>query len=91
MILKNARVVSVLKEVSGADAHIWKEVMKNIHVDADKLPKKIGEADGWIMTPISLLQNLNQLRPTRLWGVYTKLKIFNMTCYKKGNPTVCGK
>ncbi|GJV14510.1 hypothetical protein Tco_1359833 [Tanacetum coccineum] len=32
--------------LSGADAHIWKEVMKTIHVDADKLPKKIGEAYG---------------------------------------------
>ncbi|GJZ50117.1 hypothetical protein Tco_0604307 [Tanacetum coccineum] len=78
---EDKRLVSVLNEVSGADAHIWKEVMKNIHVDADKLPKKIGEADGWIVTPISLLQNLNQVRPTKLWGVYTKLKIFNMTGY----------
>ncbi|GKD77331.1 hypothetical protein Tco_1339952 [Tanacetum coccineum] len=37
-------LVSVLQEVSGADAHIRKEVMKDFHVDADKLPKKIGEA-----------------------------------------------
>ncbi|GJW66122.1 hypothetical protein Tco_0118006 [Tanacetum coccineum] len=57
------------------------------------------EADGWIVTP-SLLQNLNQVRPTKLWGVYTKLKIFNMTVEvevvvaaeavskRKGNPKV---
>ncbi|PWA95499.1 TCP-1/cpn60 chaperonin family protein [Artemisia annua] len=39
--------------------------------------------DGWIVTPISLLQNPNQVRPARFW-VYTKLRIFNMTDYKKG-------
>lgn len=33
---------------------------------------------------ISLLANPNQVRPKRFWGVYTKLKIFNMTNYKKG-------
>lgn len=49
------------------------------------------QADGWIVTPISLLQNPNQVRPTRFWGVYTKLKIFNMTDYKKGNATVFSK
>ncbi|PWA52978.1 hypothetical protein CTI12_AA449140 [Artemisia annua] len=38
--------------------------------------------DAWIMTPISLLQNPNQVRPARFW-VYTKLRIFNMTDYKK--------
>lgn len=36
------------------------------------------------MTKISLLANPNQVRPKRFWGVYTKLKIFNMTNYKKG-------
>ncbi|KAK6136085.1 hypothetical protein DH2020_030190 [Rehmannia glutinosa] len=40
-------------------------------------------ADGWIVKTISLLENPNQVRPTRFWGVYTKLKIFNMTNYKK--------
>ncbi|KAK1415062.1 hypothetical protein QVD17_30832 [Tagetes erecta] len=45
--------------------------------------KNLLKADGWIVTPISLLQNPNQVRPTRFWGVYTKLKIFNMTDYKK--------
>nr|XP_043613093.1 inositol phosphorylceramide glucuronosyltransferase 1-like [Erigeron canadensis] len=45
--------------------------------------KNLLKADGWIVTPISLLNNPNQVRPTRFWGVYTKLKIFNMTDYKK--------
>ena len=36
------------------------------------------------MKKISLLANPNQVRPKRFWGVYTKLKIFNMTNYKKG-------
>ncbi|KAK4353389.1 hypothetical protein RND71_028907 [Anisodus tanguticus] len=40
-------------------------------------------ADGWIVEKISLLSNPNQVRPTRFWGVYTKLKVFNMTKYKK--------
>ena len=42
------------------------------------------QADGWIVEKISLLANPNQVRPTRFWGVYTTLKIFNMTNYKKG-------
>ncbi|MED6225239.1 Inositol phosphorylceramide glucuronosyltransferase 1 [Stylosanthes scabra] len=41
------------------------------------------QADGWIVEKISLLANPNKVRPTRFWGVYTKLKIFNMTEYKK--------
>lgn len=45
--------------------------------------KKLLQADGWIVDHISLLANPNQVRPTRFWGVYTKLKIFNMTKYKK--------
>ncbi|PRQ41660.1 putative glucuronosyltransferase [Rosa chinensis] len=44
---------------------------------------KLLKADGWIVEKISLLANPNQVRPTRFWGVYTKLKIFNMTNYKK--------
>lgn len=40
-------------------------------------------AEGWKVELISLLANPNQVRPTRFWGVYTKLKIFNMTKYKK--------
>ncbi|XP_059665764.1 inositol phosphorylceramide glucuronosyltransferase 1 [Cornus florida] len=45
--------------------------------------KKLLKADGWIVELISLLANPNQVRPERFWGVYTKLKIFNMTNYKK--------
>lgn len=41
------------------------------------------EADGWIVERIELLANPNTKRPKRFWGVYTKLKIFNMTSYKK--------
>ncbi|KAK1581237.1 hypothetical protein Q3G72_004192 [Acer saccharum] len=44
---------------------------------------KILQADGWKIEEISLLANPNQVRPTRFWGVYTKLKIFNMINYKK--------
>ncbi|KAF2611368.1 hypothetical protein F2Q70_00007597 [Brassica cretica] len=43
----------------------------------------IHHADGWKVEKISLLANPNQVHPTRFWGVYTKLKIFNMTDYKK--------
>ncbi|GMP22184.1 hypothetical protein CsSME_00000313 [Camellia sinensis var. sinensis] len=46
---------------------------------------KLLQADDWIVELISLLANPNQIRPKRFWGVYTKLKIFNMTNYKKGN------
>ncbi|KAJ0261162.1 Inositol phosphorylceramide glucuronosyltransferase 1 [Hirschfeldia incana] len=45
--------------------------------------KKLLKADGWKVEKISLLANPNQVHPTRFWGVYTKLKIFNMTDYKK--------
>ncbi|XP_062226170.1 inositol phosphorylceramide glucuronosyltransferase 1-like isoform X2 [Phragmites australis] len=45
--------------------------------------RKLFQADGWIVKRITLLANPNQVRPKRFWGVYTKLKIFNMTSYKK--------
>ncbi|KAK3144246.1 hypothetical protein QOZ80_4AG0310540 [Eleusine coracana subsp. coracana] len=45
--------------------------------------RKLLQADGWIVNRITLLANPNQVRPKRFWGVYTKLKIFNMTTYKK--------
>ncbi|KAJ8511323.1 hypothetical protein OPV22_001757 [Ensete ventricosum] len=45
--------------------------------------KKLLDADGWIVQHISLLANPNHVRPKRFWGVYTKLKIFNMTDYRK--------
>ncbi|KAG8380698.1 hypothetical protein BUALT_Bualt06G0043000 [Buddleja alternifolia] len=50
--------------------------------------KNLLQADGWIVNTISLLENPNQVRPTRFWGVYTKLKIFNMTNYKKGEVII---
>lgn len=53
-----------------------------------KLPLLNFQADGWIVNHITLLANPNQVRPKRFWGVYTKLKIFNMTTYKKGNISV---
>ncbi|CAH2055123.1 unnamed protein product [Thlaspi arvense] len=45
--------------------------------------KKLLKADGWKVEKITLLANPNQVHPKRFWGVYTKLKIFNMTDYKK--------
>ncbi|KAK6929774.1 Glycosyl transferase, family 8, partial [Dillenia turbinata] len=45
--------------------------------------KSLLRADGWIVEQISLLTNPNHVSPKRFWGVYTKLKIFNMTDYKK--------
>jgi hypothetical protein len=52
--------------------------------ESPKLTLHAFQADGWIVNRISLLANPNQVRPKRFWGVYTKLKIFNMTSYKKG-------
>jgi len=54
-------------------------------VDLVDLCLNLLKADGWIVELISLLANPNRVRPKRFWGVYTKLKIFNMTDYKKGN------
>ncbi|KAJ4955417.1 hypothetical protein NE237_012200 [Protea cynaroides] len=45
--------------------------------------KKLLKADGWFVETISLLANPNQVRPKRFWGVYTKLRIFNLTNYRK--------
>lgn len=45
--------------------------------------KRLLQAEGWKVELISLLANPNQVRPKRFWGVYTKLKIFNMTAYRK--------
>ncbi|KAI6692773.1 hypothetical protein NL676_020483 [Syzygium grande] len=44
-----------------------------------------GQADGYTVEKISLLASPNQKRPARFWGVYTKLKTFNMTSYKKNH------
>eukprot|EP00897_Mesotaenium_endlicherianum_P003673 jgi/Mesen1/3333/ME000191S02472 len=37
------------------------------------------KADGWIVELAEMMSNPNAKRPPRLWGVYTKLRIFNMT------------
>ncbi|GJV77765.1 hypothetical protein Tco_1509349 [Tanacetum coccineum] len=97
--VRNAILSCIIAGICVTVVNKLKQTATNYHhTSANKLKQSFRSStiiasfiDGWIMTPISLLQNLNQLRPTRLWGVYTKLKIFNMTCYKKGNPTVCGK
>ncbi|GBG68529.1 hypothetical protein CBR_g3073 [Chara braunii] len=41
------------------------------------------EADGWIVDRVVLLDNPIHNHPSRFWGVYTKLRIFNMTQYDK--------
>ncbi|KAE8651720.1 inositol phosphorylceramide glucuronosyltransferase 1 [Cucumis sativus] len=60
-----------------------KDMVALISDGVSEYAKKLLEADGWIVEKISLLANPNQVRPSRFWGVYTKLKIFNMTDYKK--------
>ncbi|GJX42369.1 inositol phosphorylceramide glucuronosyltransferase 1 [Tanacetum coccineum] len=65
------------------DTKTTREMVVLVSDGVSSYAKKLLMADGWIVTPISLLQNPNQVRPTRFWGVYTKLKIFNMTDYKK--------
>ncbi|GMN22661.1 hypothetical protein TIFTF001_040315 [Ficus carica] len=46
--------------------------------------RELLQADGWIVTKVDLVANPNRgVKPRRLWGVYTKLRIFNMTDYKK--------
>ncbi|GJZ43652.1 hypothetical protein Tco_0590907 [Tanacetum coccineum] len=97
--VRNAILSCIIAGICVTVVNKLKQTATNYHhTSANKLKQSFRSStiiasfiDGWIMTPISLLQNLNQLRPTRLWGVYTKLKIFNMTCYKKGTPSVCGQ
>ncbi|KAK8546439.1 hypothetical protein V6N13_067661 [Hibiscus sabdariffa] len=50
---------------------------------SDYAKKLLKADDGCTVEKISLLENPNQVRPKRFWGVYTKLKLFNMTNYKK--------
>ncbi|XP_073002348.1 inositol phosphorylceramide glucuronosyltransferase 1-like isoform X2 [Typha latifolia] len=45
--------------------------------------QRLLKADGWILEHIKLLANPNHVRPKRFWGVYTKLKIFSLTKYRK--------
>ncbi|KAJ4968728.1 hypothetical protein NE237_015429 [Protea cynaroides] len=60
-----------------------KEMVVLVSDGVSDYAKKLLQADGWIVEPITLLANPNQVRPKRFWGVYTKLKIFNLTTYKK--------
>ncbi|XAR53579.1 Glucuronosyltransferase [Bertholletia excelsa] len=65
------------------DTGSTKEMVVLVSDGVSEYAKKLLQADGWKVEPITLLENPNQVRPTRFWGVYTKLKIFNMTEYKK--------
>ncbi|XVF30978.1 hypothetical protein REPUB_Repub16aG0105800 [Reevesia pubescens] len=65
------------------DTGSTKEMVVLVSDGVSDFAKKLLKADGLIVEKISLLQNPNQVRPKRFWGVYTKLKIFNMTNYKK--------
>ncbi|KFK26089.1 hypothetical protein AALP_AA8G201300 [Arabis alpina] len=60
-----------------------KDMVALVSDGVSEYSKKLLKADGWKVEKISLLANPNQVHPTRFWGVYTKLKIFNMTDYKK--------
>ncbi|CAL5343038.1 unnamed protein product [Camellia sinensis] len=65
------------------DTRSTKDMVALVSDGVSDYAKNLLQADGWIVKLISLLANPNQVRPTRFWGVYTKLKIFNMTDYKK--------
>lgn len=65
------------------DTGSTKDIVALVSDGVSDYAKKLLKADGWIVEMITLLANPNQVRPTRFWGVYTKLKIFNMTNYKK--------
>ncbi|XP_047341030.1 inositol phosphorylceramide glucuronosyltransferase 1-like [Impatiens glandulifera] len=65
------------------DTGSTKDMVALISDGVSPYAKKLLKADGWIVEPITLLANPNKVRPQRFWGVYTKLKIFNMTNYKK--------
>ncbi|KAF9605645.1 hypothetical protein IFM89_017988 [Coptis chinensis] len=65
------------------DTKSTKDMVVLVSDGVSNYAKQLLKADGWIVEMISLLANPNQVRPTRFWGVYTKLKIFNMTDYKK--------
>ncbi|KAK9292970.1 hypothetical protein L1049_020952 [Liquidambar formosana] len=65
------------------DTGSTKEMVVLVSDGVSDYAKKLLKADGWKVEMISLLANPNQVRPKRFWGVYTKLKIFNMTKYKK--------
>ncbi|XP_016510844.1 inositol phosphorylceramide glucuronosyltransferase 1 [Nicotiana tabacum] len=65
------------------DTGSTKDMVVLVSDGVSQYAKELLLADGWIVEKISLLANPNQVRPKRFWGVYTKLKVFNMTSYKK--------
>ncbi|XP_008807617.1 inositol phosphorylceramide glucuronosyltransferase 1 [Phoenix dactylifera] len=65
------------------DTRSTKDMVVLVSDGVSDYAKKLLQADGWIVEPISLLANPNLVRPKRFWGVYTKLKIFNLTKYRK--------
>ncbi|XP_042049732.1 inositol phosphorylceramide glucuronosyltransferase 1-like isoform X1 [Salvia splendens] len=65
------------------DSGSTKDMVALVSDGVSDYTKQLLQADGWMVKTISLLENPNQIRPTRFWGVYTKLKIFDMTDYKK--------
>ncbi|XP_006648850.2 inositol phosphorylceramide glucuronosyltransferase 1-like [Oryza brachyantha] len=65
------------------DAGTSRDLVVLVSDGVSEYSRKLLEADGFIVKHITLLANPNQVRPSRFWGVYTKLKIFNMTSYKK--------
>lgn len=65
------------------DTGVTKDMVALVSDGVSDAGIRLLEADGWIVQRIELLANPNSNRPTRFWGVYTKLKIFNMTDYHK--------
>ncbi|KAK4371364.1 hypothetical protein RND71_010839 [Anisodus tanguticus] len=65
------------------DTGSTKDMVVLVSDGVSEYAKQLLKADGWLVEKISLLANPNQVRPRRFWGVYTKLKVFNMTSYKK--------
>lgn len=76
-----ARVLGKSLRDTGTTKDLVALVSDGVSTDAQDLLK----ADGWKVQQISLLTNPNpkSSRPKRFWGVYTKLKIFSLTQYKK--------
>lgn len=65
------------------DTGVDKDMVALVSDGVSKSGIELLEADGWRVERIDLLKNPNSKRPARFWGVYTKLRIFNMTDYKK--------
>jgi hypothetical protein len=65
------------------DTGVTKDMVALVSDGVSDAGIRLLQADGWIVQRIELLANPNSKRPTRFWGVYTKLKIFNMTDYRK--------